>query len=133
VVPEEAPKVIRELEYLCCEDRLRELGLFSLGKRRLWRDLIVAFQFLKGAYRKDGDRLFSKAWTRGNGFKLSEGGFRLDRRKMFFTMRLVKPWPWLPREVVDAPSRETLKVRLDGALSNLIRVKMSLLSVGGLD
>jgi len=56
--PEEATKVIRGLEPLCCEERLRELGLFSLEKRRLWVDLLVAFQYLKGAYKKDGDRLF---------------------------------------------------------------------------
>ena len=58
--------------------------------------------------------------TRGNGFKLKEGGFRLDIRKKFFTMRVVKRWNRLPREVVDAPSMDTFKVRLDGALSNLI-------------
>ncbi|KFQ75483.1 hypothetical protein N337_10954, partial [Phoenicopterus ruber ruber] len=55
-----------------------------------------------------------------NGFKLKEGRFRLDIRKKFFTMRIVKHWNRLPREVVDAPSLSTLKVRLDGALGNLI-------------
>ncbi|KFW62123.1 hypothetical protein AS28_12811, partial [Pygoscelis adeliae] len=55
-----------------------------------------------------------------NGSKLKEGRFRLDIRKKFFTLRVVKHWHRLPREVVDAPSRETFKVRLDGALSNLI-------------
>ncbi|KFR02278.1 hypothetical protein Y956_14343, partial [Nipponia nippon] len=55
-----------------------------------------------------------------NGFKLKGGRFRLDIRKKFFTMRVVKHWNVLPREVVDAPSLETLKARLDGALSNLI-------------
>ncbi|KAK4811235.1 hypothetical protein QYF61_022138 [Mycteria americana] len=83
---------------------------------------------------KDGDRLFSRACcdrTRGNGFKLKEGRFRLNIRKKCFTMRVVKHWNRLPREVVDAPSLETFKARLDGALSNLIYLKMSLLIAGG--
>jgi len=58
--------------------------------------------------------------TRGNGSKLKEGRFRLDIRKTFFMMRMVKHWNRLLREVVDAPSLETFKVMLDGTLSNLI-------------
>jgi len=69
------------------------------------------------------DGLFSKACynrTRGNGFKLKEGRFRLDIKKKFFTVSVVKHWHRLPREVVDAPSLETFKVRLNGSLSNLV-------------
>jgi len=58
--------------------------------------------------------------TRGNGFKVKEGRFRLDTRKKFFTMRVVKHWHRLPREAVAAPSLEVFKARLDGALSNLV-------------
>ncbi|KFP35877.1 hypothetical protein N324_08082, partial [Chlamydotis macqueenii] len=114
---------IRGLEHLSYEDRLRELGLFSLQKRRLWGDLIATFQYLKGAYKKDEEKLFSRACcnrTRGNGFKIERGRFRLDTRKKLFTMRVVEHWHRLPREVVDAPSLEMFKARLDEALSSLV-------------
>jgi len=111
------------VEHLSCEERLKESGLFILEKRRPQRDLIAAFQYLEGAYKKDGVRLFS--WlcsnrTRGNIFKRKKDKFRLDIRKKFFTMRMVKHWNGLPREVLDAPSLATFKVRLNGALYNLI-------------
>jgi len=68
--------------------------------------------------------------TGGNGSKLKEGRFRLDIRKKFFTKRVVKHWPRLPREAVAAPSLAVLKARLDGALSTLVWWKMSLPMVG---
>jgi len=52
VGPEEATKMIRGLEPLCCEERLRKLLLLSLEKRRLWGDLTGAFQYLNGPARE---------------------------------------------------------------------------------
>ena len=81
-----ATEVIRGLEHLSCEARLRELGLFSLGKRTLQGDLIVAFQYLKGAYKQEGEWLFTRVdsdRTRGNGFKLGQGRFRLVLGRSF--------------------------------------------------
>jgi len=121
--PEEATKIIQGLELLCYEERLREFRLFSVEKRKLQRDLIAAFQYFKGAYKKEGDKFFSRACcdrTRSNGFKLSEGRFKVDIRKIFLMMGVVKHWHRLTREVVEASSLETFKVGLDGALSNLV-------------
>ncbi|KFQ89504.1 hypothetical protein N337_05345, partial [Phoenicopterus ruber ruber] len=55
-----------------------------------------------------------------NGFNLKEGRFRLDIKKKFFTVRVVRHWNRLPREVADVPSLEVFRARLDGALSNLV-------------
>jgi len=81
--------------------------LFSAEKRKLWGDLIAAFQYIKGTYRKDGAGLFTRACsdrTKGNDFKLKKSRFRVDIRKTVFMMGVVKHWNRLPREAVDAPS-----------------------------
>jgi len=114
--------MIRGPVHLSCDNRLRELGLFSLDNTRLRGDLIVASQYLKDAYRKFGENFFCKACcnSRSNGFKLREDRFGPDIKKKFITVRVMKHCKRLPREVMETPSLETFKARLDGSLSNLM-------------
>jgi len=109
--------MIRGMEHLSCEERLRELGLFSLEKRRLRGDLTAAFQYLKPAYEKAGEGLLTRGYSdriRGNDFKLKESRFTLDIRKKLFTKRVVRHWNRLLREAVAALSLVVFKARLDG-------------------
>ncbi|XP_061301184.1 uncharacterized protein LOC133265034 [Pezoporus flaviventris] len=118
-----AMRMIRGLEHLLYEDRLRKLGLFSLEKRRLRGGLIAAFQYLKGAYRDAGEGLFIRDCSdrrRVNGLKLKQGKFRLDVGRKFFPVRLVRHWNGLPREVVNAPSLAVFKTRLVEALGDMV-------------
>ena len=83
----------------------------------------MAIQYLKRAYRKAGEGLLMRVCSdrmRANGFKLDEDRFRLDIRKKFFTVRMVRHWNRLSSEVLNASSLEAFKVRLDGTLSNLV-------------
>ena len=80
--------------------------MFSLEKRRLWGDLTAGFQYLKGSYKQVGHRFCETSnsdKTRGSGFKLKEGRFRLNVRGKVFTP-VVRYWSRSSREVVDVPS-----------------------------
>ncbi|RMC06908.1 hypothetical protein DUI87_16358 [Hirundo rustica rustica] len=103
-------KSMRGLEYLSYKDKLRQLGLSSLEKVA-WRphgNLPVS----EGACREAREGLFIRSCcnrTRSDRDKLKEGKFRLDIRKKFFTLRVVRHWNRLPKEVVDAPSLVVFK------------------------
>lgn len=112
--------MIREMEYLSYEERLRDLGLFSLEKERLPRDLIVFFQYFNGDYKQDRDQHFM--WfdiDKGNYLKLKEGKFVLDITRNFFT-QFIETVTQTAQRAMAAPYMKVLKTSLGGALGSLI-------------
>jgi len=95
--------MVRGLELLCWEERLGELGLFSLGKRRLRGDLREAASAWRGCERAGEGLVTGSDRTRVDGFKLKEAWLRIDIRKNFFTVKVVKHCHRLPREVGRFP------------------------------
>ena len=103
--------------------RLSELGLFSLEKRRLRGDLIQVYKYLRCGGHSGEASFYSVVCgdrTRGNGQKLQHRKFRTNVCKNFFMVRVTEHWNRLPREVVESPSMEIFKSRLDAYLCDLV-------------
>ena len=98
--------------------------MFSLEKRRLQGDDTAAFQYLKGAYRQEGNQVIERVDSsriRGSDLRLREGSLRLYVRGKFFAVRVVRCWNSCPERLwMPCPSLEVFKARSDGALGSLV-------------
>ena len=115
-VQRRATKLIPSLRNKSYEDRLRELNLYSLEKRRVRGDMIEVWKIMKGKENVDRASLFTldtNGVTRNNGYKIVGKRFSLDITRNFFTYRVVEEWNKLPAEVVNSNTIETFKSRLD--------------------
>ncbi|KAK4815071.1 LOW QUALITY PROTEIN: hypothetical protein QYF61_015355 [Mycteria americana] len=117
-VQQRATKMMKGREHLSCEERLSQLGLFSLEKRRLREDLISVYKYLKGGCKEDGARLFSVSRDQRQWAQTETQEVPSNTRRRFFTLRVTEHWHRLPREVVESPSLEIFKSHLDMVLGS---------------
>lgn len=121
-----AIKMAEGLENLPCEERLKELGLFTLKKRRL-RGIITVFWYWKGSYKKDGSPLFTRSHREKtkDKYRLHQEKFCLDIRKEFSTISTNNHCKNVPWGVVECLSLDVFKIQLDSVLDNLFKAPFS--------
>ena len=120
-VQRRATRLIPGLKGMPNEDRLKELNLYSLERRRFRGDLIEVFKIVKGFNKLTAENYFSQVTenrTRGHRWKLKKGIFRTEGRRSFFTERVVNHWNRLPDRVVEAETIGSFKSRLDAVMNN---------------
>lgn len=120
-------KLIPRLRNKTYEDRLKELNLYSLSKRRLRGDLIEVFKIIKGIENVNYEKYFTidtSNTTRGNGYKIVGKRFRTNEAKYFFFNRVVNIWNGVPSAVIDCSTVETFKKRLDVYLASNPRLEL---------
>ena len=133
-VQRRATKLVQNLKSLEYEERLKKLNLPSLVYRRRRGDLIEAYKIRHNKYKIKKDKLLplkEYTKTRGNSEKIEKTGFHLDLRKKFFSCRVHDAWNELPESVINAPSVEAFKGRLDKHLGQLKFCTEFPLPVGG--
>ena len=102
------------------EERISIMNLPSLTYRRKRGDLIEMYKYTHGLYdvNKDLIQYSDNNFTRGHQYKLKKRNHRLNIRKYFFTYRTVDVWNTLPKTVVNAPSVDSFKSRIDQYLND---------------
>ena len=122
--PVKATKMVNGVEHIMCEEMLRELGLFSLNMKRLWRDLTAIYDCLMGERREDVASLSLKVHSDSTGGSMQAGTWGSPVRYeggfcVFFTMKVVINFSRLSRKV-ELLSLETLKTQLEKTMNHVI-------------
>lgn len=121
-VQRRATRMIPGLKRRCYEERLKELGWFSVKRRFLRGDMIQEYKIFSSQDREEVSKFFKVDHvreTRGHERKIKKQSCRLDIRKNFFSNRVVNFWNSLPQGVVNSESLATFKKRLDAHMSEL--------------